>query len=329
MRDERDIPVIPFTNDWIFCELAHFPKTIKDSHEAFSKTPQIHICISWYPQDFPKDCKSLTAKMRHGRGEVVHQFFRMSDWLRPDEQLDLIWPQATRTRKMKGENCRNADENEGSLLMPYLRTDRALLRLVSGGAEATSIIRVDVFSTLIGLRKMELSESLQADCAGVRQKDSPSCFLNFLAMQALQSAMQPKSSAENRLVLLHCDQVAQGEMKIVGCRYLRANSWYIYIYIIFFLCNLCNLRCLRATIVLQHWHWASSYIVARLSGRQGVAMVPWLAKGGWLVAVKIPRPMADSWRWGRMWIHCHHIAVVFAPLKRSSMVLLSCRSCRF
>lgn len=72
---------------------------------------------------------------------------------------------------------------------------------------------------------MELSESLQADCAGVRQKDSPSCFLNFLAMQALQSAMQPKSSAENRLVLLHCDQVScQGEMKIVGCRCLKANS---------------------------------------------------------------------------------------------------------
>ena len=104
---------------------------------------------------------------------------------------------------------------------------------------------------------------------------------------------------------------------------------YIYIYIHLFLCDLCNLRCLRATIVLQPWHWASSYIVARLSGRQGVAMVPWLAKSGWLVAVKLPRPMADSWRLGRMWIHCHHIAVVFAPLKRSSMVLLSCRSCRF
>ena len=124
LRDERWEIFLSFPHQWLnFVLSSSLPKTIKGSHEAFSKTPQIQICISWYRQDFPKDWKSLTAKMRHGRGEVVHQFFRMSDWLRPDEQLDLIWPQATRTRKMKGENCRNADENEGSLVMPYLRTD--------------------------------------------------------------------------------------------------------------------------------------------------------------------------------------------------------------
>lgn len=58
---------------------------------------------------------------KHGQHEIDHKFFRMSDWLRPDEQLDL---------------------------------------------------------------RVELSE----------------------ALQALQSAVQPKSTAENRLVLLHCDQ---------------------------------------------------------------------------------------------------------------------------
>ena len=89
-----------------------------------------------------------------------------------------------------------------------------------GGAEATSIYRVDVFSTLIGLRKTELSESLQAVGWGRR-------ILSVEALNLLQIAGLAICNAAKKLCWKPAGAAAlrSGQLPRVKSKLWVADTW--------------------------------------------------------------------------------------------------------